>query len=206
MNVNTTEAAESGVRRAAMDRLLGPDASRAEAMLALGAGAVCALVVPTLARARGVEWSTTQLLVAALLAFDLFGGVAVNASEAGRRHYHAPGRRAADHVGFVAAHLLHVAVLAWLFRRGDWAFAGGFGALLLASALVVLAVPAPIRRPVALLACGAAVLAATTAVAPTPGMEWFVPVLFLKLLVSYLLGTVDVPTLPPGRGAESPAS
>lgn len=180
-----------GLRRAALDRLLGPDASRAEAALALGAGAACALAVPALAHARVLGWTTAQLLVAALLAFDLFGGVAVNASRAGRRHYHAPGRRSADHLVFVAAHVLHVAVVAWLFRGGDWVFAGGFGALLLASAAMVLAVPMDIRRPVALLAYAVAVLAATTAVSPTPGMEWFIPVLFLKLLVAYLLGTVD---------------
>jgi hypothetical protein len=87
--------------------------------------------------------------------------------------------------------VLHLGVLAWLFRAGDWTYAAGFSALLLACAALVLATPVALRRPVALVAYAGAVVASTTATVPTPGMEWFVPVLFLKLLVAYLLGTVD---------------
>ena len=193
MTMDTEIPARGGMRRAALDRLLGPDATRAEAALALGTGAACAVAVPALAHARGLEWSMVQLVVGGVLAFDLFGGVAVNASRAGRRFYHAPGRTAVDHMGFVAAHVLHLVVLAWLFRGGDWTYAAGFSTLLLASAALVLAVPAEVRTPVALLACAASVLASVTATAPAPGLEWFIPVLSLKLLVAYLLGTVDGP-------------
>ena len=198
MTADRDSAARGGMRTALADRLLGPDASRAEAGLALGAGAAFALAVPALAYARGIEWTMVQAVVAGLLAFDLFGGAAVNASEAGRRFYHAPGRRTADHLGFVAAHVLHVAALAWLFRDGDWGYAAGFSALLLACAALVLAAPPHVRRPVTMVAYAAALVIALTATAPAPGMEWFIPVLYLKLLVAYLLGTVDG-RIPPAR-------
>jgi hypothetical protein len=191
MGADATGAASGGVRRALLDRLLGPGATRAEAALALGAGLALALAVPALAHARGLGWSAAQSVVAGLLAFDLFGGVAVNASDAGRRFYHAPGRRTRDHLAFVAAHVLHVVVLAWLFRDGDWGYAALFSALLLASAALILAAPAEVRRPAALLIYAAIVFTAVTVTVPTPGMEWFIPVLFLKLLVAYLLGTVE---------------
>jgi hypothetical protein len=57
---------------------------------------------------------------------------------------------------------------------------------LLISALSVLIVPLRIQRSVALLfVCGAIVLS-VYALSPTPGFEWFIPFLFIKLLVSHL--------------------
>lgn len=185
-----TANAPGGLRRALFDRLIGPGAGAAEVGLALGAGVAATLLVPALAHARGAGWSAVQLGVAGLLAFDLFGGVAVNASGAARRFYHRPGRGARDHLAFVAAHTLHVLLVAWLFRASDWGWAAGHSAVLLTAAAGVLLTPRPHRRAVAMLAFAAVVLVLAP-LSPTPGMEWFVPVLLLKLLLAYLLGTLS---------------
>jgi hypothetical protein len=192
-------APPGSVARQMSDRLLGPGATRPEIALALGSALVAASLLLALARVRGLGWSTGQSLAAAVLAFDLVGGVAVNASAPARRYYFGPGRGPASHLGFVAAHLAHVAVFAWLFREGDWSFAAALSLGLLGAAGVVLAAPGYLRRPVAMLALTLGVVLSTAA-EPAPGMEWFVPVLLLKLIVCYLLG--DVPAAP--RPAPSP--
>lgn len=60
-------------------------------------------------------------------------------------------------------------------------------AYLLLSALVVLAVPLYLQRPVAFIAYGGAILINYYVVATPRGMEWFVPILFLKLTLCHLL-------------------
>jgi hypothetical protein len=190
MNTADTMDEGGGLRRALFDRLIGPGAGSAEVGLALASGLAAAVLVPALAQARGADWSAAQLVVSGLLAFDLFGGVAVNASEAARRFYHRPGRGRGDHLAFVAAHALHVVLVAWLFRASDSGWAAGLSAVLLAAAAGILFTPRPHRRAVAMLAYAAVVLGLSP-LSPTPGMEWFVPVLFLKLLLAYLLGTLS---------------
>ncbi len=187
----------SPLLRGVSDRLLGPGASPAETTLALGSGALAALLLPLPALRPDVPWSPVQVAVAAVLAFDLFGGVAVNASAPARRYYHRPGRNPSHHLGFVALHSVHVAVVAWLFRDSDWGYAAGVSAGLLACAALVVKSPPYLRRPVAMLSLAAALVMAPVAV-PTAGLDWFVPVLFLKLLVCYLLG--DLPPAPHRTG------
>lgn len=182
-----------GALAAVSDRLLGPGAGRDEVALALGAGLAAALLVPLLAARQGADWTPALAAVAGLLAFDLVGGVVVNASGPARRYYHRPGRGAPHHLGFVALHALHVAAVAWLFRGGDARFAVAVTAGLVAAAALALAAPPHLRRGVATLAVAAAAVLAPAA-SPMPGMDWFVPVLFLKLLVCYLLG--DLPPTP----------
>lgn len=182
------------------DRLLGPGASRAETALALGSALAAAVGLPWMALDGGVGWSPVQTAVAALLAFDLVGGVAVNASTPARRHYHRAGRGARHHLAFVGLHAVHVAVVAWVFRGGDVAYAVFASMGLVIAGGIVLATPVAMRRAVALLGVVAAVALGPLA-GETPGLAWFLPVLALKLLVAYLLG--DVPaTVPATVSAE----
>ena len=77
--------------------------------------------------------------------------------------------------------------MAWLFRSMDWLYFGVFYACLLGAGLVILAVPLYLQRPTAFLLYVGVVLIALYGFSPTPGFEWFVPVFFMKLLVSHLL-------------------
>ena len=188
----------SPLGRALSDRLLGPQADRQDAVLAFGSALLLTSLVIASAGTRGVEWSMAQWGAAAVLAFDLFGGVAVNASPPARRYYFRPERGPADHLAFVAVHIVHILAFSWLFRGGDWIFAIAVALGLVLAAAVILFTPEYRRRPVAMLLLTLGVVL-STAVDPTPGMEWFVPVLLIKLLVCYLLG--DVPAAPRTGGA-----
>jgi hypothetical protein len=78
-------------------------------------------------------------------------------------------------------------VVAWLFREGDWAFAIITSTYLLAAAAIILRVPLYLQRPVALLLYALSILMALYLLSPTPGLEWFLPLFYLKLLVSHLV-------------------
>lgn len=187
--------------RSVTDVMVGPGATRGEAALALGAGVAAALVLPLLARTDGAAWALGEAVVAAVLAFDLAGGVVVNASGPGRRHHHRSGRTERHHLGFVALHTVHVGVVAWLFAAEPIAWGAAVSVGLLLATAAVRATPLHLRRGVAMLFLTAAI-AAAPAVAPDVGTGWFVPVLALKLLVCYLLG--DVPAAPTASPRRSP--
>lgn len=169
------------------DRFIGPGATSAELLIAFLPALASAVLVPVYAYTLGVAWTPLQYAVAAFLAFDLVGGVLTNATNSAKRWYHRPGQTGRHHMTFVAVHLLHIVVFAWLFRNMDWSFVGIVSDTLLLSALLVLTVPRFLQRPVALLCMLAALALGLYGLSPTPGLEWFVPVLFLKLVVSHLV-------------------
>lgn len=179
-----------------LDRFIGPGATRAEIALELGVAFVAAIAVPAYALWAGLGWSWLQLAVAAVLAFDIAGGVATNATASAKRWYHREGQGFWQHFAFTAVHL-HPLIVAWLFLGMDWAFFGiVYGYLVLAAAAVLLT-PLYLRRPVALtLYCGGLAVG-LYALSPTPGLEWFVPLFYLKLLVSHILR--EEPYAPGGK-------
>lgn len=167
------------------DRFVGPGTTPAENNLTLLSGLLgtaFALWLLLDQRASGL-----QLVLAGLLAFDIFGGVVANATRAAKRWYHRPGVRPYDQLGFVALHLVHLGLVAWSFRAGDWLFFGIFALVLLLSTLLILRAPPYLKRPLALALYMASLLLSLYAFGPTLGLEWFIPLLFLKLLVSHLI-------------------
>ena len=95
------------------DRLIGPEATRAEIALILTAS----LVGGTAAAVRlfHVGANGWLVMVGAALGFDLIGGVVANATSATKRWYHRPGSTTVGHVIFLLPHVGHVALVAWLF-------------------------------------------------------------------------------------------
>jgi hypothetical protein len=169
----------------AWDRLIGPGASQTEQALVIltALGAVTMLLVAT---PRELGWLPRQWIVAAILAADLAGGVVANATGAAKRWYHRPGQRFAQHMSFVAIHLVHPFLVAWLFRGLDWTWFGAACGYLLLGALIILRAPAHLQRAVSLLVYMGALLLALVVLTPTPGLIWFLPVFYLKLQVSHL--------------------
>ncbi len=74
-----------------------------------------------------------------------------------------------------------------MFRDGDVAFFVVVSAALLIAAIIVLAVPLYLQRPVALGIYAAANVADRCILRPTPGLEWFLGLFFLKLIIAHLL-------------------
>ena len=170
-----------------LDRLIGPGATNAELCLQLIPAVIAAIAAPLYALTLPVQETPLQLGLIAVLAFDLVGGVLTNATAAAKRWYYRPGQGWRQHLAFVVVHILHISLVAWLFRGGDWGFLLGVSGYLLGAAMVIVRSPLYLQRPIALGLYGVALLGDRYLVVPTPGLEWFLPLFFLKLLVSHLL-------------------
>lgn len=184
----TPPAPRSGLM-GAWDRFVGPGATPAEEWLQLGGGLllVALIMVFTITRAETLNWSAVQWIAAFILAFDVCGGVITNATTAAKRWYHRAGQGAAAHLGFVAAHALHLLVVALLFRGGDWGFFVITYSYLMLTAVILVRIPLYLQRAVALMFYCGALLIALYILTPTPGLEWLLPFFYLKLLVSHLV-------------------
>jgi hypothetical protein len=176
------------------DRLIGPGATNGElALLSMGSigGTVFVLLN---ALTRQLEWNALQYLIALFLAFDLFGGVIANATPSAKRWYHREGQTATHHLVFVAIHIVQLLMVLFFFRPNHWIFLAVSYSYLLVASCFILWMPVKLQRPSAYLAFMGGLLISQSLIAPIPGLEWFLPVFYLKLLVSHLLGE-DVPDL-----------
>jgi len=172
------------------DRFMGPGATNAEQWLELGAAAIAAGAMAVYAFSPSSGWTALQSAVAILMALDLAGGVVTNATSSAKRWYHRPGQGPREHLSFVAVHAVHLLLIAWLFLGGDWTYFLGTYGFLLAAALAVAAVPRYLKRPAAFALYVLALLLSLYVFASPGGLEWFLPVFYLKLLVSHLLPEV----------------
>ncbi len=170
-----------------LDRFAGPGATAAELWLQFLPPLGAAIAAPAYALTLPTPPSPLQLSLLALLAFDAVGGVLTNATAAAKRWYHRPGQTWWQHWGFVALHVGHLVLIAWVWRGGDWGYVSLVGGYLLVAALVILQSPLYLQPPLALGLYGLALVGDRYLLTPTPGLEWFLPLLFLKLLVSHLL-------------------
>jgi hypothetical protein len=170
-----------------LDKFFGPGTTRAELWLALGAATVAAAALALYALSNHLNWTGVQFIVAIVLTLDIVGGGVTNATSSAKRWYHRPEQGFRQHMTFVAIHALQLALVVLFFRPGDWVyFIVAYGYLLAASVMVI-RTPLYLQRPVAMLAlCGSLVIN-TYILSPTPGLEWFLPVFYLKLLVCHLL-------------------
>lgn len=167
------------------DRFVGPGMSVGENVLMVGSTVVGGMLVAAHLNAMGLSWPL--VLLGALIGADVIGGAVCNMTETTKRWYHRPKQRSRDHLGFITLHLLHVVAVAWAFRGEgfDAAYALTVGGWLIASAALVLYVPASLRRPLATILYAVALGLSLYALGPTPGLEWFVPLLFVKLLIGH---------------------
>ncbi len=170
-----------------LDKFIGPGVTRSELLLQLVPPLLAAIAAPALTSMRHISWTPLQSIVAALLAFDLTGGIITNATSAAKRWYHRQGQSFSRHLAFTMSHVLHIFVVAWLFRSLDWVFFWTASLYLLSAAIIILRTPLYLQRPVGLLLYSLALLLNYYVLSPTVGLEWFLPFFFLKLLVSHLI-------------------
>lgn len=167
------------------DRFVGPGMSNGEHNLLIGSTVVGAALVALHLSVLGLAWPF--VLLGALIGADVIGGAVCNMTETTKRWYHRSGQRPRDHLSFIALHLLHVGIVAWAFRGAgfDATYALTIGGSLLASAIIVLAAPTTLRSPLATMLYACVLGLSFYALGPTQGLEWFVPLLFVKLLIGH---------------------
>lgn len=169
------------------DAFIGPGATAAEEWLQLLGGLILAALVSLCFVLRfPFSPSLAQVIVVFLLAFDLSGGIVTNATAPAKRWYHRPSQGLRQHLTFVLPHGIHLVLVAWLFPGSPWWWFPLFYGHLVGATLLILAVPLYLQRPVAFL-CYAWVIVLNILIGSPPGLEWVVPLLFLKLLLSHLL-------------------
>lgn len=167
------------------DRFVGPGMTRGENTLVIAASLAGAVVAGWQLAAAGQSWPL--VLLGAFIGVDVIGGVVCNMTMTTKRWYHRAGQRFRDHFGFIALHLGHIAVVAWAFRGEgfDVAYALTIGGWLIVSAVGALCSPTRLRSPLAATGFLVAMFLSLYVVIPTPGLEWFVPMLFTKLLIGH---------------------
>jgi hypothetical protein len=69
----------------------------------------------------------------------------------------------------------------------DWLYLAIVFGLIAAAALIVIATPLYLKRPVSLTLLCVALLASIYIITPVPGLEWLPPFLFLKLVVAHIV-------------------
>lgn len=168
-----------------LERLAGPGATGAELVLQFATATAAAAALALYAVLGGLEWTWWRILIACLLAFDLAGGAVTNATSSGKRYYHARFVGFGKKMWIVATHFAPLLV-GWLYRDGDWIYGGALYGYALLAATIVLVVPLYLQRPTAVTLYLVVVIVSPHAFGSTPGFEWFVPLYFLKLLVSHL--------------------
>jgi hypothetical protein len=173
--------------RKEIDTFLGPGTTRAELALEWIVSLAGGLGMLAYALLQPLGWNGWQVAVAVLLAFDVAGGVVTNATSSAKRWYHRPGQGLRQHLTFIAVHGVHLGLMSWLFRAGDWAWALAWFAFLMTASALILAMPLYLQRPLAFTLFAIGLLLWLYADSAIPGLEWFIPVFLLKLLVSHLL-------------------
>ncbi|MGF1726843.1 hypothetical protein [Photobacterium nomapromontoriensis] len=169
-----------------LDKFIGPGATKAELAIQIIIPIVALIVSVAYALTLPVDWGTAQYIICALLAADMAGGILTNATSTAKRWYHRNGQGFLDHYKFVVTHLCHLVLVSWLFLSFDipWIlYSGGF--LLIASACILLS-PIYLQRPISLAFYGLALIMSLYLLPSPVGLEWFLPLFYLKLLVSHL--------------------
>jgi len=169
-----------------LDKFIGPGATKAELVIQILVPLVALIVSIVYAITLRVDWNIAQYIVCALLAGDLVGGIITNATSTAKRWYHRNGQGFLDHYKFVATHLCHLTLVSWLFLSFDLLWVVYSGAFLLIASACILKSPVYLQRPVSLTFYGIALVLSLYLLANPEGLEWFLPLFYLKLLVSHL--------------------
>jgi len=194
----------NGAGEGLLARLVGPGATSAEIGLQFSAAALAATAVIAAALVQEWGWSPFQIALVALLAFDIAGGIATNATASGKRWYHRPGRSKADHLKFLAVHGLHLGVVGAVFfpMATEMALLGY--AYIMVAGVLQLAAPLYLRRPVAVIEASLGILLSIYWIQAPPHLEWLLPGMFLKLLVCYLPYEAPLPDTSRSRSEGRP--
>jgi hypothetical protein len=169
-----------------LEKFTGPGTTQAESFLQFGIAilaAVAAVLYPLFAE---IPWSWWQFIIAGFLGLDMMGGVATNATNSGKFWYHRRSQTNAKHFSFIALHAIQIALVYGFFAPSLWPQGLLLYLMLLIFALIILQTPLYLQRPVSLLSYAAALLVNIYGINQIQGLEWFLPVFFLKLLVSHI--------------------
>jgi hypothetical protein len=174
--------------------VFGPPRTRGETIVCLsGSALVMALLAVYIGHEGGwQDRSMLQIVVLALIIFDLIFGMFTISTTTAKAWYHRAGAKARRfRLIFVLGHLPYLAACAALFDTG-WTWAIANTGLLLAFAIAVDFAPADLKRIVAIGLTSTAGLVNLIWMPLPSSLAWLPVLLFVKILACFLLN--EAPT------------
>ena len=174
------------------DLAVGTQATTIEKLLGWAAGLVGIVIIGFFYWQNKFDWTIWQYIIVAIIAFDVIGGAVANSLNSCKRFYHSPlqtfesnyVKLAKNHLFFSIIHI-HPLVVSLLFLSSSW-FYGFFWYLTLQiSVLLVTVTPLYLQRPVSMLIIVTALLINNYFVSSPAGLEWLIPVLFIKIVYGH---------------------
>jgi hypothetical protein len=174
------------------DLAVGTGATTAERALTLTTGGLASAVYVVLGVSGVLPWAWWQLLIAAVIAFDVSGGVVANSLNSCKRFFHAPPegeepryvRLFRNELFFAALHV-HPVIVAAFLPEGRLLTGVFWYALLQLCVLIVRMVPLYLKRPVSFLLISIAVVVELYLMPFSTAFAWLVPFLFLKIVYGH---------------------
>ena len=170
-----------------IDKLIGPGATKAEKNLQLYVPFSSGLMMVLYAHYAQLGWTNVQLLIAGLLAVDIVGGIITNATSSAKRWFHREGQVFKQHLSFIVTHFVQLSLYSWAFLDFDAIWVAVIGGYMVLACIFIMQVALYLQRPVALALYSLSLVIALYWDSAPQGLEWFVPLFYLKLLVSHIL-------------------
>lgn len=188
------------------DPIFGTGATRAEKGLANIAGLIGAAGITAFALGTSASWNWAQYVLAAIISFDVVGGVVANGLNSAKRDHFGSHGETPESFGmklvrrpilFTALHL-HPILIALVFAPTLWWWGAFWYLLTLAGTIAVRRSALYLQRPVALAFCALAGVAASFT--PAPDLWAWLPVLLaMKLVLAH--SVQEEPYRPEGVGS-----
>ncbi|EGA68364.1 hypothetical protein VISI1226_08794 [Vibrio sinaloensis DSM 21326] len=170
-----------------IDKLIGPGATKAEKNLQLYVPFSSGFMMVLYAHYAQLGWTNVQLLIAGLLAVDIVGGIITNATSSAKRWFHREGQGFKQHLSFIVTHFVQLSLYSWAFLDFDAIWVAVIGGYMVLACIFIMQVTLYLQRPVALALYSLSLVIALYWDSAPQGLEWFVPLFYLKLLVSHIL-------------------
>ncbi|MEM8492515.1 MAG: hypothetical protein AAF756_16990 [Pseudomonadota bacterium] len=170
-----------------LDRAFGPGYTSAELALQLTLPLAAAGAVPLLVHITGLPWNMPQQLVVAFLALDGLGGVITNSTSSAKRWFHRDSQTPIHHLAFAGMHVLHFALVMWVFAAADFGWFLGASAYLVVAAVTVVLAPLYLQRPLSAGIVAIGIGYSLLALPQIDGLEWLLPVFYMKIIGAHLL-------------------
>jgi diacylglycerol kinase len=170
----------------AIDKFIGPGATRSEIFLQTCIPVVAAVAALWYVNTLTLNWSLLQQCICAVIAIDTVGGIITNATSTAKRWYHRSGQSVKDHLSFILLHFIQLFLVSWLYLSMDWSWVAISGGYLIIAAVIILNTELYLQRPVAMILYAIALVLSLYVFKHPVGLEWFLPLFYTKLLVSHL--------------------
>lgn len=170
-----------------IDSFIGPGATSAEKNIQSYIPLLAGGLLIFSAYVGEFDWHLSQYLVALILTLDMVGGVITNATASAKRWYHREGEGFKQHMAFIMVHFVQLGFFSGFFLDFNLVWIALVGGYMLFASTLILLTPLYLQRPVALTLYCVSLLLSLYVFESVAGLEWFLPVFYLKLLISHLL-------------------